>query len=251
MDITNHELVFGIVEVLKPDYVVHLAAYSSPASKDLCSFYKINTLGTCNLLSALANLGTEAPKRVLLSSSANVYGISASGKISEDTRIAPVNHYGCSKASMEFMAQTFMGILNITIARPFNYTGKGQDGRFVIPKVVEAYVNREASLSLGDVTVVREFNDVRDVCSAYECLLLANHSRKYVNICSGFGYSITEVMALLAELTNHEVKVTVDPMVLRKSDAKEIIGDPTALLQIGRWKPKNRLRDTLGWMLGL
>lgn len=249
VDVTDVYLISGLVEDLKPDFVIHLAANSAPASDNLTSFYQINTVGTCNLLNALSNLGQEAPKRILLSSSANVYAPRPFGKIGENALLAPVNHYGCSKVAMEYMARTFMDSLNITITRPFNYTGLGQDTRFVIPKIVAAYIKEEATLSLGDIKVVREFNDVRDVCRAYERLIVADHKETVVNICSGVGHSLAEVLTILTELTGHDIAIISNPKFLRKNEISEILGDPATLSQIVGWEPKMRLTDTLRWML--
>lgn len=249
IDVTDMNLVSRIVEDLKPGFVIHLAANSEPASDNLSSFYEINTVGTCNLLNALSNLGGEAPKKILLASSANVYAPGSLGKIGEDERLAPVNHYGCSKVAMEYMARTFMDSLNITITRPFNYTGLGHDTRFVIPKIVAAFINEEPTLSLGDIKIVREFNDVRDVCGAYERLLVADYDERVVNICSGVGHSLAEVLTLLTELTGHDVAVSVNPKFLRKNEISEILGDPTTLSRIVGCKPKISLTDTLRWML--
>lgn len=118
----------------------------------------------------------------------------------------------------------------------------GQDG---------AYLNGEVSLRLGDTTLIRKFNDVRDVCAAYGVLLLSNHEKRFVNICSGLGYTLNDVLNVLNKLTRRKVVVQVDQNLLRENEVRRIVGDQTSLMQVGGWKPKYRLEDTLRWMLGL
>ena len=89
-------------------------------------------MGTINLLDALCALPI-CPSKVVLASSANVYGNCAVSPIKEDQPPAPVNHYAMSKLAMEHMARTFASRLPIVITRPFNYTGPGQRSNFLIP----------------------------------------------------------------------------------------------------------------------
>ena len=96
---------------IKPDYVAHLAGISFVASKDHEAFYRVHALGTSNLLQALARLQC-APKKILLASSATVYGNSANHLSTEDQALAPIDHYATSKVAMEEMAKTFFKSAN-------------------------------------------------------------------------------------------------------------------------------------------
>ena len=92
-------------------------------------FYRVNVLGTLNLLQALAKLD-RAPERVIIASSANVYGTPDVGMLDESLCPAPVNHYACSKLAMEHMVRPWFSRFPILITRPFNYTGPGQSEAF-------------------------------------------------------------------------------------------------------------------------
>jgi nucleoside-diphosphate-sugar epimerase len=120
---------------LQPNYVVHLAALAFVAQQDVESFYRVNLFGALNLLDAL--IAAQCPvRKVVVSSSANVYGNVRHSPVAEDTCPAPVNHYAMSKLAMEHMALTRLDKLPIVISRPFNYTGVGQSENFLIPKIV-------------------------------------------------------------------------------------------------------------------
>lgn len=89
---------------MQPDAVVHLAAISFVGHGDANAFYSVNVIGTMQLLDAIADM-KKTPQRVLLTSSANVYGNCTSASITEDSPTVPVNHYAMSKLAMEYMAK--------------------------------------------------------------------------------------------------------------------------------------------------
>jgi nucleoside-diphosphate-sugar epimerase len=113
--------------------------------------YDINFFGTLNILDALVELG-QRPAKIVLASSANVYGNPPVEVIDESVCPMPVNHYAISKLAMEFMARTYFDRLNILITRPFNYTGVGQGDNFLIPKIVRHYQEGKTEIELGNPT---------------------------------------------------------------------------------------------------
>ena len=235
-----------------PDVVVHLAAISFVGHADDNAFYAVNVVGTTNLLAALAAL-PKRPRQVLLASSANIYGNSEASPITEDQPPAPVNHYAMSKLAMEHMARTYADRLPLVITRPFNYTGPGQDLNFVIPKLVEHFARRAPSISLGNLQVEREFNDVRMVCRAYLQLLQHGEPDQTYNVCSGQPYALQYVIDELTRITGHHIKVEVNPAFVRANEVHRLCGSPAklqALLAAHGAKLHNPpLEDTLRRML--
>lgn len=232
------------------DAVVHLAAISFVGHANDAEFYAVNTVGTTHLLAALAALpASDRPNRVLVASSANVYGNCPHSPISETQPPSPVNHYAASKLAMEHMAMTFLDRLPIVITRPFNYTGPGQAKSFLIPKLVDHFIRKAPVIELGNLHVEREFNDVRMVTEAY--LQLIDHSAEgeVYNVCSGKTYSLTNVIEMLTRITGHSVQVKVNPAYVRANEVHRLCGDPRKLLQSAPKEYRNNLEECLDAML--
>jgi nucleoside-diphosphate-sugar epimerase len=249
-DLTDKVSVVAEVAQIQPTAVVHLAAISFVGHADEAAFYDVNVLGTMNLLAALATLPIK-PSKVLLASSANVYGNCTSSPISEEQAPAPVNHYAMSKLAMEYMALTYLDRLPILITRPFNYTGPGQAPHFLIPKLIDHFVKNTERIELGNLNVEREFNDVRMVCEAYLRLLEKGEIGQLYNICSGEPHALKHVIKTLERITQHTIKVEVNPAFVRANEVHRLCGSSAKLHatigHLDQWK----LEDTLRWMLGI
>jgi GDP-6-deoxy-D-talose 4-dehydrogenase len=243
----------ALVQEIAPEYVVHLAGIASVDHGQADMIYRTNVIGTRNMLEALKALKTP-PKSIILASSANIYGNAPqveNGILDEDTAFAPANDYAVSKAAMEYLAGLYRHILPIVIARPFNYTGVGQSERFLIPKIVAHFRKKAPVIELGNIDVARDFSDVRFVAQAYVRLLHspAAHGQAY-NLCSGLAYTITEVLAMLTELTRHKIEVRVNPAFVRANEVKLLRGDRTRLDKTIGALPTIPFIESLQWMLG-
>lgn len=251
-DLTDREALQREVLGTTADAVVHLAAISYVAHADDISFYAVNVIGTMNLLAALVELPVT-PRCVLLASSANVYGNCEDSPISESQSPAPVNHYAMSKLAMEHLSRTYTGRLPIVITRPFNYTGPGQAASFVIPKLVDHFARRASSISLGNMHVEREFNDVWMVCSAYLQLLVHGELGETYNVCSGQPYTLQCVIDALTRITGHKIQVAVNSAFVRANEVHRLCGNPlkiqTLLACHGKAQEYLPLEGTLRRML--
>ncbi len=237
------------VSAFAPTHVVHLAALSFVAHGNAQAFYDVNLFGTLRLLEALALLEVP-PERVLIASSANIYGTPDIEVIDESVCPRPVNHYANSKLAMEHMVRTWMDHLPIVIVRPFNYTGVAQDEKFLIPKIVAHFKRRAPVIELGNLDVARDFSDVRDVSETYVRLLDAPSAvGQTVNICSGQAHALREVLTMAAELSGHRLEVRVNPAFVRANEVPRLLGDNTRLFALTGFKPSIALEETLRWML--
>ncbi|TCF98151.1 GDP-mannose 4,6 dehydratase [Paraburkholderia strydomiana] len=248
LDITSPENCRRVIETARPDFIVHLAAISFVGHDDPLDFYRVNVIGTLNLLEACAATG-HSPRKVLIASSANVYGNVTSDAIDESFPLTPVNHYAASKAAMETMVHTWFDRLPILIVRPFNYTGRGQASNFLVPKIVEHFARREPSIELGNIDVARDFSDVRYVASAYEALLDSEAAAETVNVCTGTPYTLREILSAASELTGHELQVHINPAFVRQTDVKVLAGSPAKLRSLVPKVQAIPFMDTLRWML--
>lgn len=237
-----------VVEDVQPDVVVHLAAIAFVGHGDADAFYRVNLLGTRNLLAVLAD-ARRKPQCVLLASSANVYGNSIEGVLTEAAPLNPANDYAVSKLAMEFMARLWMDQLPIVIARPFNYTGVGQSEDFLLPKMAAHFRRRADTIQLGNLDVWRDFSDVRAVAQAYRRLLQICPAGATVNVCSGRMHSLREVLHMMGRISSHSLDVQVNPAFVRGNEVRSLRGSADKLLGlIGDWEVPP-LEETLRWML--
>jgi len=243
-DITDKKDVVSVLKKVNPDFVIHLSAISFAAHGDNEEFYKVNTIGTTNILDALVELDIN-PSKIILASSATIYGNQGLEILDESLCPAPANHYGASKYAMETMAKNYFNKLNIIITRPFNYTGTHQIDNFLIPKIVSHFRANKKIIELGNLDVIREFNDVSFVCEAYKKLLESNNSSEIVNICSNRGIKLLDVIDMMNEIAGYEIEVQVNPAFVRKDEIKSLTGSPKKLFDmLGVMKQKD-FRDTL------
>ena len=246
-DILNVPDLRSEIENVAPDYVVHLAAISDTVHSQVEQIYQTNIVGTLNLLDVL-KASSSLVKRVIVASSASVYGNVYAEPVSEQLCPRPVSHYGCSKLSMEHLIESYRRSLDIVVVRPFNYTGVGHDCRFLIPKIVSAYVDKQPVLELGNVNVAREFNDVRDVCRVYRNILERANCPSILNICSGRAIYIAELIDLMDELAGSKMEVHTDSSLVRSNEIDVLCGDPQLLQSTVGVRWNYTIRDTLDWM---
>lgn len=249
-DITRLDTVRSVVDKLRPDYVVHLAGLSHVGHGDPEAFYRVNLFGATNLLQALYEVGHPI-RKVLLVSSANVYGLATQEVLGEDLCPRPINHYGCSKLAMEYMSATWFDRLPIVITRPFNYTGPGQSDSFVIPKIVSHFRDRKDRIELGNIDVEREFSDVRDVCAHYRLLLEAGLQGQIVNICSGRGYSLRAIIAQMSEIAARPIEIDVNSALVRANEIPRLVGSNQRLHRAIGERQYRPIAETLRWMYGV
>ena len=235
-DLADTKILSEWIASVRPTHIVHLAALTHVVGDPL-SFYRVNVLGTESLLDAVSRSGIT-PEKVLIASSANIYGNASQSPISEHSPIRPVNHYALSKATMELLVTKWFEQMPIVLVRPFNYTGPGQSEAFVFPKIVAAYRRGDAVLRLGNLDVARDLSDVRFVCEAYRRLLVSDARSEKINVCSGRSVALLSVLDLMAEISGHRPRIEVDPAFMRKDEIKDLCGDPSLLFErIGLIEP--------------
>lgn len=242
-DLLDRHALNALMNDVQADWVVHLAAKSFVADEAL-GFYEVNVLGTENLLKALDSM-SKKPTRILIASSANIYGTPNVETISEKLNPEPVNHYACSKLAMEHVVKTWFDKLPIVLVRPFNYTGFGQDKRFLIPKIVSHFVKRAPFIQLGNVNVSRDFSDVRDVVNSYLALLRSPFHSITVNVCRGVATSLIEVIEIMNQVAGYEIKVQVNPAFVRENEIPMLRGDNSLLKKLTHQVPSIPIQQTL------
>lgn len=257
VDITDGRVLKEAVIDRAPDAICHLAAQASVGAswQDPAATYAVNILGVGNVLEAALACGH--PPRVLLISSAEVYGLvtAADLPVDELQPFAPVSPYAASKAAAELLGvQAWLGRgLEVVRARPFNHTGPGQRPDFVVPAIARQVAALAAAgrgvLETGNLEARRDITDVRDVVRAYRDLLERGRPGEVYNVCSGEAVSIEEVARRLLALAGLDVEIAVDPARVRPVDLPELRGDASRLHGATGWHPEISLDRTLASVL--
>lgn len=247
-DLRRPETIESAVQSARPDYVIHLGGISFVAHHDAAALYAVNTVGTTSLLHALERISPNV-RKVILASTSQVYGNAADDPIAEDTPVAPISHYACSKLAMEYMARARFDKLPIVITRPFNCIGVGQAEQFLLPKLVDHFKRRATTIELGNLDVERDFIDVRCVADAYVRLLESSVHSQVLNIASGVGRSLTGIIDDLARITGHHLTPRTNPALIRDNEVKRLVGSGTRLSQAIGVLQYSDFETTLRWML--
>ncbi|MEA3552989.1 MAG: GDP-mannose 4,6-dehydratase [Campylobacterota bacterium] len=243
-DIVNKNDILNIFKKIRPNYIIHLSAISFVAHKNHEEFYKINTIGTLNILDSIVELNLNIEK-IILPSSATVYGSQGLEILDESLCPKPANHYGASKYAMECLSKNYFDKLDIIITRPFNYTGIGQADNFLIPKVVKHFKESKKEIELGNINVSREFNDIYFLCESYKRLLESNCKSEVVNIASNRGVKLLDVIELMNDISGYEINIRINKLLVRKNEIKSLTGSSDKLFSIiGKVKQKF-FKDTL------
>ncbi|WP_206060517.1 GDP-mannose 4,6-dehydratase [Nitrincola alkalilacustris] len=248
LDITDPRAVSHLIEQLKPDAVIHMAAQSNvPQSfREPERTWQINLQGSLNLFAALRE---HAPRSLLLQiGSSDMYGTSfkQGGAVTEQHLLQPLNPYAASKAAADLAAYELSQTSDIRVirARPFNHTGPGQSEAFVVSAFAAQMARAERGeldeINVGDLSAQRDFLHVQDVVSAYTTLLSQAgrfESGECVNISSGRPVSVQQVLDQLLQLASVRVVVKQDPARMRPSDIPFAVGDNTRLSTRTGWVP--------------
>lgn len=206
------------------ELVYHLAAQSNVLGAELDLDYSFNTnvVGTYEVLRAAA---AASVRRVVFTSSREIYGEPGSLPVAESAPIAPKNAYGASKASAEMYCRSFSAQgLDVVVLRLANVYGPRDRGR-VIPLFTELALNGEPLTVFGpDKTLdfVWIENVIDALVEAARCATLATP----INVGSGKGITLTELAQRISVLAGNQASVTV--VENRKSDVSRFVADVTA-----------------------
>jgi GDP-4-dehydro-6-deoxy-D-mannose reductase len=259
VDLTDADAVNEAVRSWRPSLVIHLAAQSSVGeAKGLAeSTWRINGIGAFNLASAIGRTVPDAT--VFNVSTGEVYGASfLNGPASEATPLAPRNPYARSKAAAETI---FEDVLppesHLVTVRPLNHTGAGQDERFVLPSFAAQIARIEAGLVppklyVGNLSVERDFLDVRDVIDAYLLILAGAETlprRAVLNVASGQPRRIGELLDVMVAAGTRRFELEIDLARVRPADIPRAVGDATALRRHFGWIPKRSVDELVMGLL--
>lgn len=237
------------------DSVMHLAAliaipysYFSPES-----YVDTNVKGTLNVVQAAKELNL---KRVLVTSTSEVYGTAMYVPIDEKHPKQSQSPYSASKIGADSIADSFFRSfdLPITIVRPFNTYGPRQSARAIIPTIISQLLNGIKEIKLGDLTPTRDLLFVKDTVKAFIEIYNSNDLiGQECNIATNSEVSMQNVADTLIELINKDAKIITDLDRIRpeKSEVFRLFGDNSKILKYTNWKVENNLinglKKTIDW----
>lgn len=256
-NIQDPKVLEDLIKKYSPDFIIHLAARAISWDSDTEQIFNTNFLGTINLYKAVLTqkeVDKSYNPKILYVSSAEVYGkTTIPDRINENCPFFPVNFYAVSKVAGDRLSYQLSQSekLNILIARPFNHSGPGQQKGFFVPDMASQIVEIEndpngKTLKVGNLESIRDLSDVRDIVRAYKLLLEADTKPgEAVNICSGNGKKMKDILDKLLSFAKKDIKVEEDHDRFYPVDIKVAVGDNSKLKSLTGWSPQIELDKTL------
>lgn len=240
----------GVREAMKGiDEVYHLAAliaipfsYHSPDS-----YVDTNIKGTLNILQAARDLDI---KRILVTSTSEVYGTAQYVPIDEQHPFQGQSPYSATKIGADRISESFYRSFNmpITIVRPFNTYGPRQSARAVIPTIITQLLSGVEEIKLGSLTPTRDFNYVKDTVQGFIEIAKSDKTiGQEINIATQNEISIGELAQELINQINPNAKIVCDEERLRpeKSEVNRLLGSNKKIKELTNWENKYSLQDGL------
>lgn len=257
-DLLNKASLEKLLDTFQPDYVLHLASFSSVAFswKQPVESFRNNTNIFLNLIETIRELAI--PCRIISVGSSEEYGNVKKNDIplSESQALNPISPYAVARVSQEMLSKVYVDSygMDIILTRSFNHIGTRQRELFVIPSFARQLIDikkhtKNKELSTGDTSIVRDFVDVRDVVRAYYLLFKKGKKGEIYNICSGKGHRLSQVIQSMAKLLKLKITQKVDPAKVRPNDNKIIVGSYEKIRKHTGWKPEYSLEKSLADIL--
>lgn len=237
------------------DIIFHLAAliaipysYTAPDS-----YIDTNVKGTLNICQAAKENNV---KKVLVTSTSEVYGTAIYVPIDEKHPKQPQSPYSASKIGADMIALSFYNSFNlpVSIVRPFNTYGPRQSARAIIPTIITQIASGKKEIQLGDLTPTRDFTYVKDTCIGFIKIAECDKTiGEEINISSNYEISMRETLELIAKIMNSDVKFIEDPKRLRpkNSEVFRLFGDNSKIQKLTDFKISYNLEkglsETIEW----
>lgn len=247
-DLRKAETAHEILSTHRPAAIIHLASCRHHQTAGPWGLLRDELQMLSNVLSAAAETVPSAP--VLIPGSASQYGLAGTDRLAETAPTMPVNEYGAVKCVLEraaLLAPLARGV-RVIWARSFNFVGPGQGPDAPVPswarQIVEAEHRGGGCLHTGNLAVVRDFCDVRDVGDAYLALVNSD-AQGPINVGSGRPVRLREVVDALLANAHVQITVKADDALRRSQDPAFVVADITRLRQLTEWQPTISLRQSV------
>lgn len=252
-DLNDRKNLREVLQLVRPDYIIHLASDSSVSYswEDPVKSFQNNTNIFLNLVEGIRLL--KLPCRIISVGSSEEYGLVDPQylPLCEDAPLNPISPYAVARVSQELLSKIYAqgyGI-DVIMTRSFNHIGPGQRENFVISSFAQQIAKIKKGLAttvtVGNLDVVRDFLDVRDVVKAYVLLMEKGKKGEVYNICSGEGYSLKDILLKMMRIAGIKSEYEIDPSLIRPADNPIIIGQNKKLSQNCNWQPSISIEESL------
>lgn len=259
VDLLETPTVYKLIERFEPTRVLHLASFSSVAYSwqhpTECLLNNTNIF--LNVIEAIRTI--DLPARILSVGSSEEYGNAPpeTMPLKESCPLDPLSPYAVARVSQEMLSKIYVeGYgLDIVITRSFNHIGPSQSSRFVLPSFIAQILDGQARgddpvrIRTGNLEIVRDFTDVRDVVRAYLSLFDKGRRGEVYNVCSGVGHTLKSLVERIAAHVGVTVEPQIDPTLIRPSDNAVLFGSNEKLREHTGWAPQISLDQTLADMI--
>lgn len=254
-DIRNFEFVRNALDVLRPNYIFHLAgqAFVPESFDNPTRTFEVNTIGSLNILEAARQL--QIKTKIQLCGTSEEYGgaMNGKGRVTEDTLPEPSSPYAVSKMAMDYLGQVYAKSygLEVVVTRAFNHAGPGRGEMYAessfAKQIVECELGKRQVVEHGNLTTVRNYTDVRDIVRAYK-MAIDLPSGVY-NICSDNSITMQQLMDLLIKNAKVEITTKVNEALYRPGDFSFKTPSCDKFKKLTGWKPEYDLETTMADVL--
>jgi len=243
-----------LIKEINPDYILHLAAFSSVAEswQQPRSAFLNNTNAFLNVVESVRLNNNQC--RILSVGSSEEYGIvnPKDLPLKEKCYNRPANPYAVARVSQEDLANIYTKgyDLDICCTRSFNHIGPGQQTKFVISSIAKQFAEiiikkTDPVIVIGNGTIVRDFIDIDDVVLAYDIIFVNGRKGEIYNVCSGSGYTISRIVQMYSKMLDLPVHIEPQNNLIRPIDNPVLFGNYEKLLNHTGWKPQVSLEKSL------
>ncbi len=257
IDLKSKNDIYNLLSDYKPDYILHLASISSVSQswKEPVESFVNNTNIFLNLIDSVRIL--NLPTRILSVGSSEEYGNYPESKmpLKEEYELHPNSPYSIARVSQEMLSVLYAKSynINVLVTRSFNHIGPKQRDVFVVPSFIKQLIaisKKEADkIEVGNIEIIRDFLDVRDVVDAYFKILTKGKVGEIYNVCSGQGIKLKTIIEKTSQILGIKPNIIVDKSKIRPADNMVIIGDNSKLKNELNWTPKYSLEQTVNDMI--
>ena len=259
IDLLNRIATDKVLDTFQPEYILHLASVSSVAQSwhtPLDSFVN-NTNIFLNLVEHIRIQNSQC--RILSVGSSEEFGEVTENELplTEEHPLKPVSPYAVARVSQEMLSKIYADgfFLDIIMTRSFNHIGPGQRDVFVISSFAKQLVqlaknkSNKNIITTGNLNIIRDFVDVRDVVKAYYLLFKKGRKGEVYNICSGKGIVLKDIISKMSDLLGIKIEIETNPQLIRPNENKKVIGSYQKIKDELGWQPEIKIEKSLADIL--